>query len=234
MHAESNCCDGGNCQQVRVSEDNPESIVCTSFSIDSQQSRPSTQTPAFGVESSLVLVDVITKDRNSGLPIQDFQKKDFRFFDNRREVPITTFDSGAHENAKRDLIAARNPDLTHWIIRLLQQPGSSRQGRVNGHLEGGGVGIDVVGALLRSCVTLPESPALLLRGSRAEMTPSPTRFSQRGRSGTMSFPSPLLGLMGLYMGKNSPTPPPLGPAPPPRFGLDRPARGVFHCGRPRR
>jgi hypothetical protein len=65
MHAESNRCDGGNCQQVRVSEDNPESIVCTSFSIDSQQSQPSTQTPAFGVESSLVLVDVITKDRNS-------------------------------------------------------------------------------------------------------------------------------------------------------------------------
>ena len=91
MHAESNCC---NRQQVRVSEDNPESIVCTSFSIDSQQSQPSTQTPAFGVESSLVLVDVITKDRNCGLPIQDFQKKDFRLFDNRREVPITTFDSG--------------------------------------------------------------------------------------------------------------------------------------------
>lgn len=25
MHAESNCCDGGYCQQVRVSEDNPQS-----------------------------------------------------------------------------------------------------------------------------------------------------------------------------------------------------------------
>jgi hypothetical protein len=51
-------------------------IVCTSFSIDSQQSQPPAQTPTFRVQSSLVLVDVITKDRNSGLPIKDFQKKD--------------------------------------------------------------------------------------------------------------------------------------------------------------
>jgi hypothetical protein len=43
------------------------------------------------VQSSLVLVDVISQDPKSGLPIQDFQTNDFRVLANRREVPIVTF-----------------------------------------------------------------------------------------------------------------------------------------------
>ena len=92
-------------------------IVCTSFSIDSQQSQPSAQTPTFRVQSSLVLVDVITKDRNSGLPIQDFQRKDFRLLDNRREVPITTFDAGARYDARPIIL---------WLVVICNESGLDR------------------------------------------------------------------------------------------------------------
>src|SRR6201982_74374 len=94
-------------------------IVCTSFSIDSQQSQPSAQTPTFRVQSSLVLVDVITKDRNSGLPIQDFQKKDFRLFDNRREVLITSFDAGSRYDTR---------PITLWLIVICNESGLPKFG----------------------------------------------------------------------------------------------------------
>jgi hypothetical protein len=70
-------------------------VVCTSFSIDSQQSQPSAQAPTFRVQSSLVLVDVISQNLKSGLPVRDFKKGDFRVFDNRHQVRIATFDAGA-------------------------------------------------------------------------------------------------------------------------------------------
>ncbi len=94
-------------------------IFCTSFSIDSQQSQPSAQTPTFRVQSSLVLVDVITKDRNSGLPIRDFQKKDFRLFDNRREAPITTFDAGARYDTR---------PITLWLVVICNEGGVPKFG----------------------------------------------------------------------------------------------------------
>jgi hypothetical protein len=53
------------------------------------------QAPTIRVQSSLVLVDVISQDLKSGLPIRDFKKEDFRIFDNRHEVRIATFDAGA-------------------------------------------------------------------------------------------------------------------------------------------
>src|SRR5215472_7693091 len=67
--------------------------VCTSPLLVAQQSPIAV--PTIRVQSSLVLVDVITRDRKTGLPIRDFKRKDFRLFDNRREVPITTFDTEA-------------------------------------------------------------------------------------------------------------------------------------------
>jgi len=51
------------------------------------------QTP-IRVQSSLVLVDVISQDPKSGLPVRDFKKEDFRLYDNGREVPIASFDAG--------------------------------------------------------------------------------------------------------------------------------------------
>lgn len=47
------------------------------------------------VQSSLVLVDVISKDPKNGLPVRDFKKEDFRMFDERHEVPIASFEAGA-------------------------------------------------------------------------------------------------------------------------------------------
>ena len=55
----------------------------------------SAQAPTIRVQSSTVLVDVISQDLKSGLPIRDFKKEDFRMFDNRHEVRIGTFDAGA-------------------------------------------------------------------------------------------------------------------------------------------
>ena len=55
----------------------------------------SAQAPTIRVQSSTVLVDVISQDLKSGLPIRDLKKEDFRMFDNRHEVRIATFDAGA-------------------------------------------------------------------------------------------------------------------------------------------
>ena len=67
--------------------------ACTLFSI--AQQRPAyPQTPTFRVQSSLVLVDVISQDPKSGLPVRNLKKQDFRIFDNGHEVRIATFDAG--------------------------------------------------------------------------------------------------------------------------------------------
>jgi len=55
----------------------------------------SAQVTTIRVQSSLVLVDVISQDLKSGLPARDFKKEDFRVFDNGHEVRIATFDAGA-------------------------------------------------------------------------------------------------------------------------------------------
>src|SRR5438128_12626991 len=81
--------------------------VCTSASMVLQQPTATAQAPTIRVQSSLVLVDVIGQDLKRGLPVRDFKKEDFRLFDNRHEVRITTFDAGAdtpdHSLVCRDL-----------------------------------------------------------------------------------------------------------------------------------
>jgi len=91
--------------------------VFASPTLSAQQ--PAIPAPTIRVQSSLVLVDVITKDRNSGLPIQDFQKKDFRLFDNRREVPITTFDAGARFDTR---------PITLWLVVICNESGLPKLG----------------------------------------------------------------------------------------------------------
>ena len=80
--------------------------------MESQQPPVSTQAPIFRVQSSLVLADVITQDRTNGLPIRDFNKDDFRLFDNRREVPITTFDAGAGYDTR---------PVTLWLVVICNE-----------------------------------------------------------------------------------------------------------------
>jgi hypothetical protein len=89
--------------------------VCTSLPILPQQLPASPEAPTIRVQSSLVLVDVISQDPKSGLPVRDFQKQDFRVFDNRQEVTISIFDSGVHET--RPLIL--------WLVVICNEGGKS-------------------------------------------------------------------------------------------------------------
>ena len=47
------------------------------------------------VNSSLVLVDVITQDTKTALPLQGAKQQDFRVYDNNVEMPIESFDVGS-------------------------------------------------------------------------------------------------------------------------------------------
>jgi len=66
------------------------------------------------VGSSLVLVDVISQDPKSGLPIRDFKKEDFQVFDNGHEVPISSFDSGTGYDTRR---------VALWLVVLCNEQG---------------------------------------------------------------------------------------------------------------
>lgn len=74
--------------------------LCLARPASSQGQHPRVKTPAIHVESSLVLIDVITQDPKSGLPVRDLKKEDFRIFNDRREVPIESFDTGSHYDAR--------------------------------------------------------------------------------------------------------------------------------------
>ena len=92
--------------------------ACTAFSI-AQQRPVELQEPTFRVQSSLVLVDVISQDRKSGLPIKDFKKNDFRLFDNRHEVRISTFDTGARYDTR---------PVTVWLVVICNESGLPKFG----------------------------------------------------------------------------------------------------------
>src|SRR5690348_6841473 len=77
------------------------------------------QAPTIRVQSSLVLVDVITQDRKSGLPVRDFKKEDFRLFDNRHQVRIATFDAGAQHDTR---------PITLWLVVICNESGLPKLG----------------------------------------------------------------------------------------------------------
>lgn len=93
--------------------------ACTSFSAAPPQLPASAQAPAIRVQSSLVLVDVISEDLRSGLPVRDFKKEDFRLFDNQREVPIATFDSGARFDTR---------PITLWFVVICNEDEGGKAG----------------------------------------------------------------------------------------------------------
>ena len=94
-------------------------VVCTSAPLPAQQPPTLAQAPTIRVQSSLVLVDVIALDRNSGLPTRDFKKEDFRVFDNARDVPIRTFDAGAQYDTRA---------VALWLIVICNEGGLPRLG----------------------------------------------------------------------------------------------------------
>jgi len=63
-----------------------------------------------------VLVDVISQDAKSGVPVRDFKKEDFRVFDNRHVVRVVTFDAGGHYDTR---------PVTLWLLVLCNEGGKS-------------------------------------------------------------------------------------------------------------
>src|SRR5262245_42283208 len=88
--------------------------VCTSVPMTCQQRPASTEAPTIRVQSSLVLLDIISQDYKSGLPVRDFKKEDFRLFDNRHEVRIATFDAGARYDTR---------PVTLWFVVICNESG---------------------------------------------------------------------------------------------------------------
>src|SRR5437667_2872874 len=93
--------------------------VCTSAPMASQQAPDAAPRPTIRVQSSLVLVDVISQDPKSGLPVRDFKKEDFRLFDNRHEVRIATFDAGARYDTR---------PITLWLVAICNESGLPKLG----------------------------------------------------------------------------------------------------------
>jgi hypothetical protein len=93
--------------------------VWASASMPSQERPTSPQVPTIRVQSSLVLVDVISQNRKSGLPVRDFKKEDFRLFDNQHEVRIATFDAGARNDTR---------PVTLWLVVICNEGGLPKFG----------------------------------------------------------------------------------------------------------
>jgi len=78
------------------SSQNDKSATATVPLANSDVAPRSEDAPLFHTSTSLVLVDVITQDLKTGLPLNELNKEDFRILDNKHQVSVLTFDSGAH------------------------------------------------------------------------------------------------------------------------------------------
>ena|SRR5579864_6380414 len=92
-------------------------VIFSPVLMASQQPQESAEPPTFRAQSSLVLVDVISRDRETGLPVRDFTKEDFRLFDNGHQVRIATFDAGAREDTR---------PVTLWLVVICNEGGLSK------------------------------------------------------------------------------------------------------------
>jgi hypothetical protein len=80
-------------------------LALTAFiSMPVSSQTPAEQIPALRIESRLVLVDVVAEIKEKSLHtralLTDLTEKDFRVFDNGREMPIRSFDIGAHHETR--------------------------------------------------------------------------------------------------------------------------------------
>jgi hypothetical protein len=76
--------------------------------------------PTIRIDTSLVLVDVITQDPKTFLPVRDLSKDDFLLFDNGKPVEILSMDSGA---------AFGNRPVALWLVvqcNMRRNKGGSR------------------------------------------------------------------------------------------------------------
>jgi hypothetical protein len=91
-------------------------LMCLNVLCFAQQPQPET---TFKVRSSLVLIDVITRDGKNGLPVRDLTKEDFQVFDNGHPVPIDTFDTGTHFDTR---------SVTLWLVVICNEQGNEARG----------------------------------------------------------------------------------------------------------
>jgi hypothetical protein len=65
---------------------------------------PTEQIPALRIETQLVLIDVVAEIKEKSLHtralLTDLTEQDFRIFDNGHEMPIRSFDTGAHHETR--------------------------------------------------------------------------------------------------------------------------------------
>ena len=73
---------------------------------------PSEGTPIFHASTSLVLVDVLTQDSKTGLPLNELKKNDFRLLDNGHQISILTFDAGSHFGTR---------PIVLWFVMICNQ-----------------------------------------------------------------------------------------------------------------
>jgi hypothetical protein len=69
---------------------------------------------AIRVQSSLVLIDVITQDPKNGLPVRDLHREDFRVSDDGKEVSTVFFEAGAGHNTRRFIV---------WLVVICNEGG---------------------------------------------------------------------------------------------------------------
>jgi hypothetical protein len=89
-------------------------LYLTSVAFAQEPGQSSPAQPMVRVQSSLVLVDVISQDHKSGLPVRDFKKEDFRVFDNKHEVSISSFDAGASYDTRPVIL---------WLVVICNERG---------------------------------------------------------------------------------------------------------------
>ncbi len=75
---------------------------------------PSPGQTTIRVQTSLVLVDVISQNPKNGLPVRDLRKEDFRVLNDGKEVPITAFDAGARNDTRPVIV---------WLVVICNEGG---------------------------------------------------------------------------------------------------------------
>ena len=87
---------------------------------------PDQPAPTFHASSSLVLLDLIAQDPKTGLPLDNLGREDFQVFDNNIPVPIASFDTGKHYDAR---------PIALWLVVICneQNQGFIRSGAFVGH-----------------------------------------------------------------------------------------------------
>lgn len=89
-------------------------LFLSSISLAQEPKQPTSANNAIRVESTLVLVDVITQSPKNGLPVRDFRKEDFRMLNDRKEVPIASFDAGARYDTRPVIV---------WLVVICNEGG---------------------------------------------------------------------------------------------------------------